>query len=96
MKIISSIFTVCFAFAITISMSMGMGYPQDLFAEHLTPKRVTIHASPKKNRKFERTDAQKAACSPSAQGLYLQGTSTLPCRGKSRPKQNKGKRQVVS
>ncbi len=94
MKTISRIFTVFFAAVITSPVSMGMGYPQDLFAEHVTTKPVTTRAPSKKVRKFESMDAQKAACLQAAQGVNLKGT--MPGKSKSLPKKNKDNHQFTS
>lgn len=88
MKTVSRIFTVLFAVVITSTISMGMGYPQDMFAEHVTNKQVTKNVPPKKVSK----GSQKAACSQSAQGVNLK--CTMPC--KSIPKKNKDNRQATT
>jgi hypothetical protein len=85
MKTVCRIFTIFFAIIITTTISMGMGYPQDMFAEHMTAK----HKNPAQSKKVskERMDVQKAACSQSAQWVNLQ--CTMPGKSKSIPKKDK-------
>jgi hypothetical protein len=91
MKTVLRLLTLMFALATTSTISMGMGYPQDMFAEHVSVKQTANHTQTKKVRK-ERMDSQKAASSQSAQGVSIK--RTMPCKSKCLPKKNNSNRQA--
>jgi hypothetical protein len=93
MKTVFRILTISVAVAISSAISTGMDYPCDMFAEHTTPKPVKTSVPSKKAGKHS-LNAQKAACSQSAQGMNRQ--DARPCKSKSIPKKNRVNQKAIS
>lgn len=87
MKTIIHLSLLLCLFAFTRTQSVGMGYPQDMFAEHLTAKKeaMTAKAGSYSKRKTERKTSKNACSGKAQQQVCSPGSQTAGC---AQPKTN--------